>query len=89
MYKVHCSNCHWWGIIEADVIPELACPICLSDQYLEYEDNEEEKLLACRKYPTTYMARLALAASYRNKCHATVLESLNCQTSQLENSEDV
>ncbi|GAH32701.1 unnamed protein product [marine sediment metagenome] len=51
-YEVHCGNCKWWGLIDqmraiykhnislpGDVIPELACPMCLSDQYLEYKEE--------------------------------------------------
>jgi len=98
-YEVHCGRCKWWGMEDqlkvryrpdtirlGDVIPEPACPTCLSDQYLEYEDDKE-KLLACQKYPTTYKARLVLSARYRDKCHTTLLELLRCQTLQSENSD--
>ncbi|GAG79254.1 unnamed protein product [marine sediment metagenome] len=48
-YEVHCGRCHWWGMIEQlvpvcvvvhrDVAKELGCPICLSDQWLEYKED--------------------------------------------------
>ena len=50
-YEVHCGQCGWWGFIcqmkciykpnpsmHEDVTPELGCPMCLSDQYLEYKE---------------------------------------------------
>ena len=50
-YEVHCGKCNWWGMLEQlktiyksnpaepeDVIPEPACPMCLSDYWLEYKD---------------------------------------------------
>jgi len=53
-YEVHCGRCHWWGRIDQmktiyypnpvlgeDVIPVPACPMCLSDLYLEYEEKED------------------------------------------------
>ena len=50
-FEVHCSQCNWWGMLtnlkpmyvasfirdEASVEP--ACPMCLSDQYLEYKED--------------------------------------------------
>ena len=51
-YEVHCGRCNWWGMIDqmkpiykpnplqlGDVIPELGCPICSSDQWLEYKER--------------------------------------------------
>ena len=71
-----------------DVIPTPACPICLSDQWLEYRDEEETSSEHPIYPPTVCMARLVLSARYRNKCHATVLELLRCQTLQSENLEE-
>lgn len=100
-YEVHCGRCHWWGYesqlkavykldpLQLDgVIATPGCPICFSDHYLEYEEDDEEKLLASQKYPTSSMARLVLSARYRDKCHATVLDLLRCQTFQSEKSEE-
>jgi len=52
-YEVHCGRCGWWGLksqlatvyvaypnCPGDVVPELGCPMCLADQFLEYEDNK-------------------------------------------------
>lgn len=51
-YEVHCGRCHWWGTLDqlksiyklnptdpTDVIPEAGCPMCLSDQWLEYKED--------------------------------------------------
>ena len=51
-YEVHCGRCHWWGMINqmkaiykpnpkkiGDIVPELGCPMCLSDQWLEYKED--------------------------------------------------
>ncbi|KKL14896.1 hypothetical protein LCGC14_2511050 [marine sediment metagenome] len=48
-YEVHCGKCKWWGWNKqlrrtntsdpTDGIARAACPICLSDQYLEYRED--------------------------------------------------
>jgi len=100
-YEVHCGSCGWWGKIchmicvyvsnpsePGDVIPEPACPICLSYQYLEYKDDSEDAILARQQScPSIYMTRLMLSARYRDECYATLLGILNCQTYQSKNSE--
>lgn len=50
-YEVHCGECGWWGMLNQltvvyksnphnleDVLKEAGCPMCLSDQRLEYEE---------------------------------------------------
>lgn len=52
-YEVHCGRCRWWGKIDQmrtiykpnpsepeDVIPTPGCPMCLSDQWLEYKEDK-------------------------------------------------
>lgn len=54
--KVRCNRCHWEGtddqlksiavlnpMCSDDVVYEPGCPACLSDQWLEYEEDSEEK----------------------------------------------
>jgi len=51
-YEVHCGRCNWWGRVDqmrliyntnpskpGDVIPELGCPKCSSDQWLENDES--------------------------------------------------
>ena len=51
-YEVRCGNCGWWGMLEQlkpiyksnpaepeDVLTEPGCPMCLSDQWLEFRSN--------------------------------------------------
>jgi len=37
-YEVHCNQCGWWGY-KKNLHSELGCPMCSSDQQLEYKDN--------------------------------------------------
>ena len=45
-YEVHCSQCCWWGMLSQmkatynshSEEPKPCCPMCLSDQWLEYEE---------------------------------------------------
>lgn len=56
-YEVHCGKCNWWGMISqmraifkpnpsklGDVIKELGCPMCLTDEHLEYKDESIGRL---------------------------------------------
>jgi len=48
-YEVHCGNCGWWGMVdnmvgiyvvgntEDEATVEPACPMCLTDDKLEYK----------------------------------------------------
>lgn len=51
-FEVHCSRCNWWGMLTnlkpvyksnpaepGDVLTEPGCPMCLSDYWLEYEED--------------------------------------------------
>ena len=53
-YEVHCGRCRWWGAISqmkkiykpnpsnpSSIVPELGCPWCLSDQWLEYYEYDD------------------------------------------------
>lgn len=40
-YEVHCGRCKWWGH-KVNLNPEFGCPMCLSDQYLEYKEDQHE-----------------------------------------------
>lgn len=50
-FEVRCNRCKWQGTLNqmkaiynlnpsdpTDVIGEVGCPVCLSDQWLEYEE---------------------------------------------------
>ena len=50
-YEVHCGQCGWWGkkeqlkamfklLPDKGVTSESGCPMCLSDQWLEYNDRD-------------------------------------------------
>ena len=54
-YEVHCNQCGWWGMLgnlkvvyksnpaePEDVLKEAGCPMCLSDQWLEYKEESNE-----------------------------------------------
>ena len=56
-YEVHCGQCRWWGMLEQlktiyksnpaepeDILCEPACPMCLSDQWLEYKEELQETI---------------------------------------------
>ena len=38
LYEVHCGMCNWWGFRKS-MHSELGCPMCLSDEYIEYAQD--------------------------------------------------
>ena len=43
-YEVRCGRCGWWGrrkdLCLIDIRARLSCPMCLSDQWLEYKEED-------------------------------------------------
>ncbi len=46
LHEVHCGKCNWWGMLSqlraihnsTSNEPEPVCPMCSSDQWLEYKE---------------------------------------------------
>lgn len=38
-YEVHCGKCGWWGYRE-DLHSKFGCPMCLSNHWLEYREED-------------------------------------------------
>jgi len=95
-FEVHCGNCNWWGKEEQlkpiyklnphcpdDVITEAGCPVCMSDQYLEYKENRQSSM------DNLYRAVLNLSEKTDQFYNALIEigKVIKCLTSQQPKSE--
>lgn len=46
-FDVHCNRCNWRGF-RKNIHQDLGCPMCLTDEHLEYRDKQDYLLAAKR-----------------------------------------